>query len=257
MKVIILAGGFGTRLEEETSTIPKPMVEIGGKPILWHLMKHYAHFGFNEFFLALGYKGNVIKDFFMKYPTLSNNFTVDIKTGTIKEYKEIKEDWIVHLIDTGLNSMTGGRVKRLEKWVSDETFMLTYGDGLSNINLKELFEFHQKHGKFATITAVRPPARFGELIFNNDFVINFAEKPLTTESWINGGFFVLEPEVFDYIKDDMTIWEREPLENLAKENQLVGYRLEGFWQCMDNLRDLRYLRSLWDSGNPPWKLWEE
>jgi glucose-1-phosphate cytidylyltransferase len=153
--------------------------------------------------------------------------------------------------------MTGGRVKRLEKWVSDETFMLTYGDGLSNINLKELLEFHQKHGKFATITAVRPPARFGELIFNNDFVINFTEKPLTTESWINGGFFVLEPEVFDYIKDDMTIWEREPLENLAKENQLVGYRLEGFWQCMDNLRDLRYLRSLWDSGNPPWKLWEE
>jgi len=257
MKVVILAGGFGTRLAEETVVIPKPMVEIGGKPILWHIMKHYAHFGFNEFIIALGYKGEIIKDFFMNYHFLSNSFTVNTKSGEIIEHSEVKDDWVVHLVDTGLETMTGGRIKRLAKWLADETFMMTYGDGVSNLNLKDLLRFHRSHGKLATVTAVRPPARFGGLTFSGDKVTEFTEKPKIGEGWVSGGFFVLEPEVLDYIEGDDTHWESEPLERLAKEGQLMGYRYEGFWQNMDTIRDLRYLRKLWDEGKAAWKLWED
>jgi len=249
MKVVILAGGSGTRLAEETDIIPKPMVEIGGKPILWHIMKHYAYFGFNEFTIALGYKGEIIKDFFMKYHFLSSNFTVNIKSGEITEHSEIENDWTVHLVDTGFETMTGGRVKRLAKWLKDDTFMLTYGDGLSNVNLKDLLKFHRSHGKLATVTAI--------IVFNGDNVIKFAEKPKIEESWISGGFFVLEPEVLNYISGDDSVWEHEVLEILAEEGQLMAYRHEDFWQCMDNIRELRYLRKLWNEGKAVWKLWED
>jgi glucose-1-phosphate cytidylyltransferase len=257
MKVVILAGGFGTRLAEETVVIPKPMVEIGGKPILWHIMKHYAYFGFNEFIIALGYKGEIIKDFFMNYHFLSNSFTVNTKSGEIIERSEVKDNWIVHLVDTGLETMTGGRIKRLTKWLADETFMMTYGDGVSNLNLKDLLRFHRSHGKLATVTAVRPPARFGGLAFNGDKVIEFTEKPKVGEGWVSGGFFVLESEVLDYIESDDTHWESDPLERLAEEGQLMGYRYEGFWQNMDTIRDLQYLRKLLDEGKAAWKLWED
>jgi glucose-1-phosphate cytidylyltransferase len=257
MKVVILAGGFGTRLAEETVVRPKPMVEIGGKPVLWHIMKHYAYFGFNEFIIALGYKGEIIKDFFMNYHFLSNSFTVNTKSGEIMEHSKVKDDWVVHLIDTGLESMTGGRIKRLTKWLADETFMMTYGDGVSNLDLKDLLQFHRSHGKLATVTAIRPPARYGGLVFNGDKVIEFTEKPKLGVGWVSGGFFVLEPEILDYIAGDDTDWEREPLERLAKEGQLMGYRYEGFWQNMDTIRDLQYLRELWDEGKAAWKLWED
>jgi glucose-1-phosphate cytidylyltransferase len=257
MKTVILAGGFGTRLAEETDIIPKPMVEIGGKPILWHIMKHYGHFGFNEFIIALGQKGEVIKDFFMKYHFLSDGFTVNTKTGEMIEHNEKKDDWTVHLVDSGLETMTGGRIKRLAKWVSDGTFMMTYGDGVSNIDLKDLLRFHQSHGKLATVTAIQPPARFGEIVFEGDEVVRFSEKSRIMEGWINGGFFVLEPGVLNYIESDRIHWEREPLEMLAKESQLMVYRHEGFWQCMDNIRDLRELRELWNGNNATWKLWDD
>ncbi len=257
MKVVILTGGFGTRLAEETDIIPKPMVEISGKPILWHIMKHHTYFGFNEFILALGYKGEIIKDFFMKYHFLSNSFTVNTKSGEMTEHSKIKDNWLVHLVDTGLETMTGGRIKRLAKWLGDETFMMSYGDGVSNVDLKDLLRFHRSHGKLATVTAVRPTARFGEMAFDGDKVIKFSEKPQVKKSWISGGFFVLEPGVLDYIEGDDTHWEREPLERLAKEGQLMAYRHDGFWQCMDNIRDLRYLRRLWDEDKAPWKLWED
>ena len=257
MKVVILAGGMGTRLAEETDIIPKPMVEIGGKPILWHIMKHYAYFGFNEFIIALGYKQELIKDFFMKYHYLSNSFTVNTKSGEITEHSKMKDEWIVHLVDTGLETITGGRIKRLAKWLADETFMMTYGDGVSNVNLKDLLRFHRSHGKLATVTAVRPPARFGGLLFEADRVTEFTEKPQIGEGWINGGFFVLEPGVLDYIEGDATHWEREPLERLAKEGQLMAYHHDSFWQCVDTLRDLRLLHKLWDEGKATWKLWED
>lgn len=255
MKVVILTGGFGTRLAEETDIIPKPMVEISGKPILWHIMKHYTYFGFNEFIIALGYKGEIIKDFFMKYHFLSNSFTVDTKSGKMTEHSKIKDNWLVHLVDTGLETMTGGRIKRLAKWLGDETFMMSYGDGVSNVDLKDLLRFHRLHGKLATVTAVRPTARFGKMVFDGNKVIKFSEKPQVKENWISGGFFVLEPGVLDYIEGDDIHWEREPMERLAKDGQLMAYRHDGFWQCMDNIRDLRYLRRLWDEGKAPWKLW--
>lgn len=254
-KVVILAGGFGTRLAEKTDIIPKPMVEIGGKPILWHIMKIYAYFGFNEFIIALGYKGEIIKNFFVNYHFLSNSFTVNTKSGEMTEHSEIKDEWIVHLADTGSKTMNGGRIKRLVQWLTDETFMMTYGDGVSNVNLKELLRFHRSHGKLATVTAVRPPVRFGEMVFEGDKVIKFSEKPKIKESWVSGGFFVLEPEVLSYIEGDDTHWEREPLERLAKEGQLMTYRHDGFWQCMDNIRDLRYLRKLWNEEKAFWKVW--
>jgi glucose-1-phosphate cytidylyltransferase len=255
MKVAILAGGVGTRLVEETEIRPKPMVEIGGRPIIWHIMMHYSHYGFKHFTIALGYKGEVIKKYMVDYCSLNTSLTVDFKTGNVKLHDDIEQDWTVDLIDTGIPTLTGGRIKRLAPYLGDKTFMLTWGDGVSDVNIKELLEFHRSHGKLATLTAVRPTARFGHLEFDGDLVAQFSEKPQTAEGWINGAFFVLEPGVFDYIEGDDTQWEREPLENLSRDRQLVAYRHTSFWQCMDTLRDKRLLQELWESGNAPWKIW--
>ena len=255
MKTVILAGGLGTRLAEETESTPKPMVEIGGSPILWHIMKIYATHGFNEFLIALGYRPEIIKNYFLNYFYLRNDFTIDVARGTVDVHQGQREDWQVHLIDTGLETQTGGRLKRLEPHLRDGTFMLTYGDGVCDLDVRELVAFHRSHGKLATVTAVRPPARFGGLSFNGELVAQFIEKPQIGEGWINGGFFVLEPEVFEYIDGDTTIWERDPLERLADDGQLVAFRHEGFWQCMDTLRDVRLLQHLWQSGDVPWKVW--
>ena len=257
MKVVILAGGLGTRLSEETEIKPKPMVEIGGGPVLWHIMRGYASYGFNEFILALGYKGEAIKRYFLDYYHLRSNLTVSLAAGTVTPHDGEREDWTVCLVDTGPTTETGGRLKRLAPWVGNETFMLTYGDGVCDANLAALLDFHRAHGRLATVTAVRPPSRFGGLTFNGNLVAEFSEKPQIGEGWINGGFFVMEPGVLDYIEGDDTLLEREPLERLAKDGQLVAYRHEGFWQCMDALRDVRLLQSLWESGKAPWKVWEE
>lgn len=256
MQVVLLAGGLGTRLAEETEVKPKPMVEIGGRPILWHIMKHYAHYNFTEFLIALGYKGEVIKRYFLDYNSLSSSMTINLATGNVELQNKACEDWTVHLIDTGLPVLTGGRVKRLEKWLQGDSFMVTYGDGVSDINLQKLLHFHQSHGKIATVTAVRPPARFGGLIFDGDLVERFTEKPQAGEGWINGGFLVFESEVFKYIEGDNTSLESDVLEQLAADGQLAAYRHYSFWQCMDTLRDVRLLESLWQGGNPPWKVWE-
>jgi len=255
MKVAILAGGHGTRLAEETEIKPKPMVEIGGRPILWHIMKHYAHFGLNEFVIALGYKGEYIKRWMKDYSALEGDMTVNTKTGEVKVYEKEKTEWVVDLVDTGLNTLTGGRIKRLRPWLGDSTFMLTWGDGVSDIDLNHLLAFHRAQGKLATLTAVRPSARYGHLEFQGDRITSFTEKPQAAEGWINGAFFVLEPEIFDYIDGDQTMWEHEPLTNLAQAGQLVAYKHTSFWQCMDTLREKHILQTLWDSGNPPWKLW--
>ncbi len=257
MKVVILAGGFGTRLAEETDVIPKPMVKIGDKPILWHIMKIYSYWGFNEFIIALGYKGYVIKEYFLNYYALNSNLTIDLKNGNTKFFDVKSEDWIIHLIDTGLYTNTGGRIKRLQKYIGNETFMLTYGDGVARININKLLEFHKKHGKIATITAVRPPARFGGIIFDGDRVSEFTEKPQIGEGWINGGFMVFEPKIFDYIDGDSTSLEAKVLEKLAEEGELMAYRHEDFWQCMDTVRDKRILEELWNSGSAPWRIWED
>lgn len=255
MKVVILAGGLGTRLAEETEVKPKPMLEIGEYPILWHIMKTYAHYGFNEFFIALGYKGSVIKRYFLDYHSLQRNMTIDLADGGTSFHDSEPEDWKVHLIDTGQESMTGGRVKRLEKHLQDGTFMLTYGDGVCDVDIAGLLEFHKFHGKLATVTAVRPPARFGELIIQDDQTARFSEKPQTHEGWINGGFIVFEPEILNYLKGDESVLEIDVLERLANEDQLAAYRHNGFWQCMDTLRDRRQLEKAWQDGNPPWKVW--
>ncbi len=255
MKVAILAGGLGTRLAEETEVKPKPMVEIGGKPILWHVMQHYSHYGFNEFAIALGYKGEYIKRWMRDYCDLQNNITVKTGTGDIVVHDRNHTDWTVDLIDTGQDTYTGGRIKRLAPYLGGGTFMLTWGDGVSDVNLHKLLEFHRAHGKLATLTAVRPPARFGHLQFDGDQVCDFTEKPQTAEGWINGAFFVLEPQVFDYIDGDHIQWEVEPLERLAAEGQLMAYRHTSFWQCMDTVRDKKLLQKLWQEGNPPWKTW--
>lgn len=255
MKVVILAGGLGTRLAEETEVKPKPMVEVGGRPILWHIMKIYAHHGFKEFFIALGYKGEVIKRFFYDYHSLNGNISIDFSDGRIDVSDRECEDWKVHLIETGQNSMTGGRVKRLTEYLRGEPFMVTYGDGVGNINIAELAKFHRSHGKLGTVTAVHPPARYGELIINEDLTTEFSEKPQTHEGWINGGFLIFEPQVLDYLSGDKSILEIEALERLAKENQLVAYKHYDFWQCMDTLRDKRQLEASWERGNPPWKIW--
>lgn len=254
-KVAILCGGQGTRLREETEVRPKPMVEIGGHPVLWHIMKIYAAYGCHEFVMALGYKGESIKNYFLHYRMLSSSFTIHLKNGKQTLYPGADEDWIVHLVETGLATQTGGRLKRLAPWLGNKTFFLTYGDGVANVHLERLMEFHRAHGKLATVTAVRPAARFGELRFNGDSVLHFEEKPQIGEGWINGGFFVLEPQVFDYLAGDDTVFEREPLERLADDGQLVAYRHEGFWQCMDTLRDVRYLEGLWQEGAAKWKVW--
>lgn len=256
MKVAILAGGVGSRLSEETEIKPKPMVEIGGKPIIWHIMKHYAHYNFNDFVIALGYKGEYIKKYMVDYCSLNSNLTVNLASGDVKVHDAAPDDWNVDLIDTGMATLTGGRIKRLASVIGNNRFMLTWGDGVSDVNLHELLKFHEAHGKLATMTAVRPPARFGHLEFEGDKIIRFDEKPQTAEGWINGAFFVLEPEIFDYIEGDTTQWEKEPLERLAEEGQLMAYRHTSFWQCMDTLRDKHLLQSLWDAGNPPWKTWE-
>lgn len=256
MKVAILAGGFGSRLSEETELKPKPMVEIGGKPILWHIMKHYAHYDFSEFFIALGYRGDEIKRYFLDYYSLNGSMTVNLSTGNLETHNKKCEDWIVHLVDTGLSTSTGGRVKRLEASLNNDTFMVTYGDGVSNIDLGALLKFHRSHGRIATVTAVRPPARFGGLIFDGDLVSEFTEKPQIGEGWINGGFLVFEPAVFDYLSGDTSSLEADALERLAADRHLVAYRHEGFWQCMDTMRDMHLLESLWRSNNTPWKVWE-
>lgn len=255
MKVVILAGGLGTRLAEETEVKPKPMVEIGGRPILWHIMKLYAHYGFNEFLIALGYKGDIIKRFFLDYYRMNGSMTVNLWNGDALMHHKKAEDWTVHLHDTGPNTMTGGRVKRLESCLRNETFMVTYGDGVSNVNLEELLKFHRAHGRLATVTAVRPPARFGGLIFDGDMVAQFTEKPQIGEGWINGGFLVFEPGVFHYLQGDLASLEGDALERLAAEGQLAAYRHGDFWQCMDTLRDKILLENLWQGGNPPWRLW--
>lgn len=254
MKTVILAGGLGTRLQEETTIKPKPMVEIGGQPVLWHIMKSYAHYDINEFVIALGYKAEIIKDYFMHYRSRAHSLTVCLHSGDIELHGRAEcEDWKVHLLDTGLNTMTGGRVKRAAEFIGNQPFMMTYGDGVCDIDIHRLLEFHKRHGKKATLTAVRPPARFGGIRFDGDAVMHFEEKPQIGEGWINGGFMVLQPEVRDYIDGDSTIFEREPLERLAAEGQLMAYRHDGFWQCMDTLRDVQLLESLWQSGEAPWK----
>jgi glucose-1-phosphate cytidylyltransferase len=255
MKTVILCGGMGTRLSEETHLKPKPMVEIGDRPILWHIMRTYAHHGFKEFVLALGYKGEVIKDYFINYHPRTSDVTVDLAKGDITFGNSTAEDWIVHMVNTGRASMTGGRLKRLERLLKPEgTFMLTYGDGVIDLNIKELVAFHLSHGRLATVTAVRPQARFGGMSLADRVVTEFKEKPQTEGSWINGGFFVLEPGVFDYLRDDATVLEEEPLENLARDRQLMAYAHQGFWHCMDTIRDRNLLEDLWSGGNAPWKV---
>jgi len=255
MKVGILAGGLGTRLAEETEVLPKPMVEIGGKPILWHIMRHYAHHGFSEFAIALGYKSEVIKRYMLDYCSVASNLTVSLGDGSVEVHDGERDDWRIDLIDTGLSTATGGRIKRLAPYLGDGTFMLTWGDGVSNLDLRDLLSFHRSHGRLATVTAVRPPARFGHMELEGNSVKEFSEKPQTGEGWINGAFFVLEPGVFDYIEGDDTQWELEPLENLAKDGELAAYRYSGFWQCMDTVRDKKLLERLWESGQAPWKVW--
>jgi glucose-1-phosphate cytidylyltransferase len=254
--VVILAGGLGTRLREETDVRPKPMVEVGGRPILWHIMKMYGAHGFNEFLICLGYKGESIKEFFLDYHHKSRNLTIDLRTGVVDSHGDgLAEDWIVNLLDTGADTMTGGRVKRAATYLGRRRFMITYGDGVSNVDLRDLLAFHERHGKLATITAVRPPARFGGLMIEDDLVRSFEEKPQVGEGWINGGFMVLEPEVAEFIEGDSTILERGPLERLAAEGQLAAYQHGAYWQCMDTVRDLTALRELWDRRAAPWKIW--
>jgi len=255
MKVVILAGGLGTRLAEETELKPKPAIELGEQPIIWHIMKHYSHYGFNEFFIALGYKGDVIKHYFIDYHSLHGSLTVDLSIGDLRRHETGSENWIVHLMDTGQQTSTGGRLKRLERWLGGETFMLTYGDGVSDVDLGELLRFHHSEGRIATVTAVRPPARFGELVFDGNLVTYFTEKPQIGEGWINGGFMVLEPAVFEYLEDDQTSLEALTLARLATDRQLAAYRHYGFWQCMDTLREKRLLETLWREGRAPWRVW--
>jgi glucose-1-phosphate cytidylyltransferase len=255
MKVVILAGGLGTRLAEETETTPKPMVEIGGRPILWHIMKQFSHYGFKEFVVALGYKGEVIKHYFIDYRALSSSVTVRLSGGDVQVHDTTPEDWTIHLIDTGLQTLTGGRVGRLRGLLEGETFMVTYGDGVANIDLHALLAFHRSHHLLATVTAVRPPARFGGMAFDGDRVAMFTEKPQIGEGWINGGFLVFEPGVFRYFSGDSCSLEVDVLEKLAADSQLGAYRHEDFWQCMDTLRDKRLLEALWQSSKAPWKVW--
>lgn len=255
MKTVILAGGLGTRLAEETATKPKPMVEIGGKPILWHIMQMYAGYGYNQFLVALGYKGEIIKSYFTDYKLKNSSFFINLSTGNVSVVEEGCEDWDVGLIDTGEKTATGGRVKRMTPHIRNQTFMITYGDGLASVDIRRLIEFHRRHGKLATVTAVRPSSRFGGIEVEQGRVIEFVEKPQIGEGWINGGFFVLEPQVMDYIEGDETAFERQPLERLVADGELMAYEHEGFWQPMDTLREVKLLNELWHSGQAPWKSW--
>ena len=252
MKVIILAGGLGTRLSEYTDIMPKPMLPIGGKPIVWHIMQTYAKFGHKDFYLALGYKAEVIKDYFLNYRALNADFTIDLATGEFTSRQVDYIDWKVTLVNTGESTMTGGRIKRMKEFIGNETFMLTYGDGVADINLDQLLDFHRHHGKMVTMSAVRPAARFGELVIDNDKVEIFKEKPQMHDGWINGGFFIIEPKFFDFIDGDHILLEREPLEKATKLGQLMAYQHKGFWHCMDTKRDHDLLESLWKNG-APWK----
>ena len=258
MKVVILAGGLGSRLSEETTLKPKPMVEIGGKPILWHIMNIYAAHGFDEFVVALGYRGEFVKDYFINFYSLNNDITVDLDSGsTTVHANHQRPKWKVHLVDTGPTTQTGGRVKRLGQWLGDDqTFLMTYGDGVSNVDVRASVDFHLRHKRLATVTTVRPPARFGGIQFDGDRVSSFTEKPQTGEGWINGGFFVLDRAVLNYIDGDETLWERDPLERLAADGQLMAFRHTGFWQPMDTLRERKLLEDLWSTGTAPWKVWE-
>jgi glucose-1-phosphate cytidylyltransferase len=255
VKVIILAGGVGSRLMEETTVRPKPMVEIGGKPILWHIMKLYAAYGHREFVVALGYKGEFVKRWFIDYASLTSDLTVETGTGSVRTVTENGDDWTVHLVDTGQTTGTGGRVRRLRPVIGDEPFLLTYGDGVSDVNIASLIAFHRGHGKWCTLTATRPPARFGHIEMDGERITKLSGKPQVDEGWINGAFFVCEPQIFDYIPSDETMLEREPLSELARAGQLMAYKHYGFWQCMDTLRDRVRLEKLWDDGSPPWRIW--
>lgn len=255
MKAVILAGGYGTRISEETHLRPKPMIEIGGRPILWHIMKIYSHYGIHEFVICLGYKGYMIKEYFANYFLHQSDLTFNMSENRINIHNNHCEPWLVTLVDTGESTMTGGRIKKVESYVGRETFCLTYGDGVSDVNIKDLITFHRKQGTAATLTAVQPPGRFGVLDIKKNLIVRFEEKPKGDSTWINGGFFVLEPHVFDYIEGDDTIWEKKPLEQLAGVGQLAAYRHEGFWQPLDTLRDKNLLEELWNSGKAPWKVW--
>jgi glucose-1-phosphate cytidylyltransferase len=253
---VILAGGFGTRLSEETAVRPKPMVEIGGKPILWHIMKTFDTYGVNEFIIGLGYKGDVIKDYFLNFYAINNDISVDLATGDTVIHDGNQPRWKVHLVDTGLNTQTGGRLRRLRKWLGgDSVFFFTYGDGVADVDLKALLRFHETHGRLATVTTVRSPARFGRIVFEGDRVTEFFEKPEAGEGWINGGFFALDVRAIDYIDGDESVWERDAVERMALDGQLVGYRHYGFWSCMDTLKEKNFLEDLWQSGRAPWKIW--
>lgn len=257
MKAVILAGGFGTRLSEETTLKPKPMVEIGNRPILWHIMKIFEAGGVNEFVIALGYKGEVIKEYFLNFYAINNDITVDLSSGLTTIHDGNQPDWKVHLVDTGLHTMTGGRLRRLRPYLEDDdTFLFTYGDGVADIDIRKLVAYHRDHGKLATVTTVRPPARFGNLAFDGDQVTNFHEKPEEGEGWINGGYFVLERGAIDYITGDGSVWEKEPIEGLVRDGQMAGYRHFGFWSCMDTLKEKNMLDAMWDRGEAPWRIWD-
>lgn len=256
MKAVILAGGYGTRISEETQSKPKPLVEIGGRPILWHIMKAYSHYGINDFIVCCGYKGYKIKEYFTNYFAHNSDITVDLKNNHVDVHQNPSEPWKVTLVDTGLDTMTGGRLKKVEKYVGNETFCFTYGDGVSDVNISELVKFHQKNKKSATVTSVQPPGRFGNLELNDNLVSKFIEKPQGDGGWINGGFFVLEHDVFDYINDDRTTWEKDSLEKLAENNQLIAFKHNGFWQPLDTLRDKNNLEKLWVSDKASWKVWQ-
>lgn len=257
MKAVILAGGLGTRISEETENIPKPMIRIGGMPIIWHIMKHYSSYGVNDFVICCGYKGYVIKEYFSNYFLHLTDVTINMRENKIKVHQKRAEPWNVTLVETGGETMTGGRIKRIKRYIKDEEiFCLTYGDGLSDVNIRKLINFHEKNGKLSTLTAVQPPGRFGVLGLNENMVVNFQEKPDGTDSRINGGFFVLSPKVIDLIEDDSTIWEKGPLEELAKKGELCAYMHDGFWQPMDTLREMKYLQELWSENLAPWKTWE-
>jgi glucose-1-phosphate cytidylyltransferase len=255
MKAVILAGGYGTRLSEETETKPKPMVDIGGRPILWHIMKIFSAYGVNEFVICLGYKGYLIKEFFVNYALHLSDITVDVAGGNVEVHQRRAEEWRVVLVETGIETMTGGRLKRAREYIGEEDFFLTYGDGVSDVNIDALRKFHTSHGGLATVTAVTPPGRFGALETSGHQVTNFREKPAGDGAFINGGFFVLSPKVIDYIQDDETVWEREPMETLARDGQLAAYHHPGFWHSMDTLRDKKQLESMWAEGKAPWRIW--